>query len=555
MIDTIIIGNYLGDQGLAAMSLVSPIYLIYFTFGSMLAVGASIRTSIHLGKNNLEKAEQYFGFTFYAAIVLGIIFTICGLLFLNPIVKLLGTEGILFDYAKDYCFYYICGGTITLLFYIPFNFLKIMGKPKTSMTLLITMGLLNIILTLLFVRVFHMGCGGAALSTIISLGAAFLLGCRYMFTKDANIKPRKPHLTAGEIITVISCGSASAFNNLSNAVTVILVNYIIAAIGTDLMLTIYTVSRSVKDLFLTVVLGTSQAIVPFVSLFYGEKDYLSIRTVMKYALKIGNKIILICSIVVVLFSQPLMHLFGIENTHALGMMGVVSIICVAASLNISFLNNLFSIYYSVINKVFISNVIMFSRTAMTVLCAFMLGNLFGTKVIWGWYILSEILTLAIWYLISEIYRKKNKKMSKGWLLNEESESNSQGFSFSVKNTQEDIMNASVKIIDFMEKLEGAEKQAMLVSLSLEEILILISSKCFDDNQEEYMDIRIFKDADDLLIRIRSGGKHFNPALYALEKSKENEIFSDATGMNIILNKAKKVEYCEVIGVNNLLVIL
>lgn len=556
MIDTVIVGNYLGDKGLAAMSLVTPVYLVYFTFGSMIAVGASIRASMSLGENNLKKAEEYFGFTFMAAIILGVVFTILGQIFLNQIVWLLGADGELYAYARDYCFYYIMGGMITLLFYIPFNFLKIMGKPKTSMSLLITMGSVNVCLTLLFVGRFHMGCGGAALATIISLGAAFLLGCRYMFAKDTNLKLRRPHLNIKEIMAAAFSGSSSAFNNLSRAVTVILINYIIARIGTNLMLTVYTVSRSVNDLFLTVVLGISQSIVPLVSLFFGEKDNFSIRIVIKYALRIGTAIIAVCAVIVIACANPLMHLFGIEDVEALGRTGIIAIICVACSLNISFINNLFSSYYSAVDKSGISNAIMLARTFLLAACAFALGSVFGADVIWGCYIAAEIMTLLCWNIIAAAYHKRHQKLSAIWLLDKRNEDVRKRIAFSVKNTKEDIMFASEKVTEFCDTLEDAAGQALMVSLAIEEILLLISSKCFDRQQEQYMDLCIYKMPDALVLRIRSGGRHFNPIAYFKETEKEDgPLLSDAMGMGIILKKAKVVDYKEVLGINNLLVML
>ena len=156
-IDTIIIGNSLGETGLAAMSLVSPIYLIYFSIGSMIAVGSSIVTGIALGKKDNEQAQRLYFTTFFLALCVGILMTLLGLLSIDGIMGVLGAKGHLLPHVRSYCFYYICGGTFTVLFYVPFNFVRIFGRPKWSMYLLIIVGTCNIVLTLIFVNIFHMG--------------------------------------------------------------------------------------------------------------------------------------------------------------------------------------------------------------------------------------------------------------------------------------------------------------------------------------------------------------------------------------------------------------
>lgn len=554
MIDTVILGNALGEPGLAAMSLVTPVYLVYFTIGSMIAVGSSIMAGMALGENNQKKAEQFFGNAFLFAIGMGIFLTVCGLLFLDPIVNLLGASGELTPMVRGYCKYYIAGGTCTLLFYIPFNFLRMVGKPKSSMLLLITMGVINVCLTLVFVVPCKMSVGGAALATIISLGCAFALGCVFLFRKNTVLQPRPCRPSVKDIGRVISSGSAAAFNNLSRAVTVVMINYVIVILGTQAALTIYTVSRSINDLFLTVILGISQSIVPLVSLFYGEKDNHSIRRIMTRALKVGNLIIAGCALIVILFASPLIRLFG-ASVETLGSNGIFAVVCVALSFNLNFVNTLFSNYYSATRHALISNLILLLKTVLLVVCAYGFGRIFGTDRIWLCFVAAELFALLGWQVYALWYQKRSPFLWRLWLLERGNDDVKKNLAFSVKNTELDIMTASQKIATFCEERELPMKKSTLISLSVEELLLLIAKKCLPPEQESFMDVRLFITRDDVVLRIRCDGLLFNPIRYYEEDDQDDLELSDSLGVGIILKTAQLLEYREILGVNNLLIIV
>lgn len=554
MIDTVILGNVLGEAGLAAMSLVTPVYLVYFTIGSMIAVGSSIMAGIALGENNQKKAEQFFGNAFLFAAGIGVLLTVFGLIFLDPIVALLGAEGELVPMVKGYCKYYIMGGSCTLLFYIPFNFLKIVGKPKRSMLLLITMGTINVLLTFLFVIPCNMSVGGAALATVISLGCAFALGCFFLLHHNTVLPPRLFGLTAKDVRSVIGGGSAAAMNNLSRAVTVVMINAVIVMLGTQTSLTIYTLSRSVNDLFLTVILGISQSILPLISLFYGERDNHSIRVLMRRALKVGNLITGVCALAVIVLAVPLIHLFG-ADVEAVGKNGIFAIVCVALSFNLNFLNTLFSSYYSATQHALISNLILLLKTVFMVATAFGFGHLFGVGAIWLCFVAAELLALLAWQLYAAVYQRRHALLWPLWLLDRDNDDPARNLVFSVSNTQEAVMNASEKIAAFCEERGLSMKQTTLVSLSVEELLLLISKKCLPVEAESFMDLRLFIKQDQVLLRIRCGGVLFNPIRYYEEDRESDGAISDSFGVGIILKTAKLLEYKEFLGINNLLIVV
>ena len=101
---------------------------------------------------------------------------------------------------------------------------------------------------------------------------------------------------------------------------------------------------------------------------------------------------------------------------------------------------------------------------------------------------------------------------------------------------------------------------MLVKLSMEEMMISITEHCFEKNSDENMDVRIWtrKTAEDLMIilRIRNGGKLFNPIEYYERLSEDDPLaLGDALGISMIIKAADSVHYKPTFGINNLTVII
>lgn len=93
MIDTVIVGRFLGETGLAAMSLVSPVYLFYYTIGAVIGMGGSIAANLYIGKNDYEAYRQVFSLSFWMTAVVCVVTTSAALLFIEPLLSCLAAKG------------------------------------------------------------------------------------------------------------------------------------------------------------------------------------------------------------------------------------------------------------------------------------------------------------------------------------------------------------------------------------------------------------------------------------------------------------------------------
>ena len=110
MIDTVLSGQFRGEDGLSAMSLTGSVGLIYFTVGAVIGMGGSIAGNLAIGRADYKRYRELFTLTTLAMAAAAVIMTALGLIFLDGIVSALGGEGRVGEYTRDYLYWYILGG-------------------------------------------------------------------------------------------------------------------------------------------------------------------------------------------------------------------------------------------------------------------------------------------------------------------------------------------------------------------------------------------------------------------------------------------------------------
>lgn len=147
MIDTVLSGQFLGEDGLAAMSLAGSVGLVYFTVGAVIGMGGSIAGNLAIGRADYKRYRELFTLTTLAMAAASLVMTALGLAFLDELVAALGGEGRVGEYTRDYLYWYILGGACTLFIYVPINFCKMDGLPRAASFLFILSSGLNVAFT------------------------------------------------------------------------------------------------------------------------------------------------------------------------------------------------------------------------------------------------------------------------------------------------------------------------------------------------------------------------------------------------------------------------
>lgn len=197
MADTFFVGQTQNAFQVAAVSLTNPIFVLFIAAANLLGIGGSAMISILLGQNKKEKVKSVSSFCCYASIIIGILSCLLILIFMNPLLKLLGSSPDTYQFSKDYLFYIALGGPFILFSNAFGHIVRGEGASNISMIGGLIGTIVNIILDPIFILTLNMGTAGAAIATVIGN----IAGCLYYlwyFNKGESSLSLNPYYLAGE---------------------------------------------------------------------------------------------------------------------------------------------------------------------------------------------------------------------------------------------------------------------------------------------------------------------------------------------------------------------
>lgn len=316
IVDRIYIGNApdLGANGLAALTIAFPIMLIVLAVAVLFGIGGATLFSIRLGQNRPNEAKEALGTSFFLIIVVGLVISTLGLIFLEDILLIFGASQLILPYAKDYMGIIFYGTTFQMTALAMNNFIRADGKPKMAMlTMLIGAGI-NIILDPIFIFGFNMGIAGAAYATVIAQTISSLWVVSYFIQGRSNMKIRlkdiRPH--QGIILTIISLGLPGFSLQLAASLLNAVINRSLYAYGGDIAVSGMGIINSIQTFMILPIIGLNQGIQPIISYNFGAKEYNRVRETVKLAIVYASIIVTVGYIITRLVPGALVAIFNRE---------------------------------------------------------------------------------------------------------------------------------------------------------------------------------------------------------------------------------------------------
>ena len=213
MVDTMVAGYCLGDQAIAAIGATSALYGLIISIAWGLNSGFALVVTQSFGAHDNSKLRKAIGSMMLLDGTITAILTVLSIAFLTPLMWLMNTPESIFDQAYSYMVVICAGMTATICYNMFAGILRSFGNSRTPLYFLIFSSLLNIALDLLFVAVFRMGVGGAALATVVSQAVSGILTGIYVYRHYRDMMPTKDDFKPEWplIRELLSTGSAMAF--------------------------------------------------------------------------------------------------------------------------------------------------------------------------------------------------------------------------------------------------------------------------------------------------------------------------------------------------------
>lgn len=312
VVDRVFIGNSSGSLGIAGITIGFPIMLIMMGFAMLIGVGATALISIRLGEQKREEADVILGNAFTMLVIIGILITIPGLVFLDPILKLFGASKDVLPFAKDYMSIILIGSVFQSIGFGMNNFIRAEGNPKKAMATMLIGAILNAILAPIFIFIFHWGMKGAALATITAqlvsavwVLSHFISGKSFLKLQIKNLMPR-PSIIAG----VTAIGLAPFAMQMANSLLNVIMNRGLSHYGGDVAVSGMGIVNSILTLIMMPIFGINQGVQPIIGYNYGAKKFDRVTIALKAAIVAATVVVVVGYIVTRLFPAQLISIFN-----------------------------------------------------------------------------------------------------------------------------------------------------------------------------------------------------------------------------------------------------
>ena len=557
LVDSIMIGRFLGVDSMTAYGLASPVLLVFAAFGSMIAAGAQVMCGKALGEGNKSRANACYTVSAAVAAAVSVIGVVLVLLRIDPLCTLLGAgenspANPVYGLTRDYLSGFIVGAPGFIAAQIMVPYMQMSGSRKRLVGSVIAMVISNISLNLLNVLVLHRGTFGMGLASSVSYYIAALIGLPYFFRKDCIFKFRKKYLSLRVLAGLMSDGVPTLINQVSLVLLTFVLNKLLLEVGGNLAVAAYSVIATVGNLCYAFSSGNASVTLTLSSMFYGDKDRPSLRELVRTMIRYGLLTCTAVTVTVLLAADPLVTMF-LENAAAKGL-AVAGLRLFILSLVPCVLNTSFKNFYQGVEKVRLSLAISVTQNfALIALSAFVLSRFLGVTGVWLGFLCGELLT---WLLICVNVFCRNRhitfRATPFMLLDPNfGVSDEHCFEMTVL-TANDVDLAAQRAGTFCRAQGLTARGSAVISLCVGEMAQNIVQHGFQPDKDNTIDIRIMVGETETVVRLRDNCKKFDPVKYMeLHPDKEEPGKSPHIGIHMVMRHVREAKYVYSLGLNNL----
>lgn len=309
-IDSIVVGNYVGKEALAAVGASTPIINLLIAFFQGLATGAGVVVSRYYGARKQEEESKAIHSFLLFSILFGIALSIVGY-FVSPVIlRMMNTPSDYYNDADGYLAIYFLGATFLIVYNAGTGILQAVGDSKNPLYFLIATSILNIFLDLLFVKGFGMGVDGAAWATIISECISMLLVINLLMRTKNEYKVTLKNLKIDFFILkqIVEIGVPAGLQGMIVSVSNVIVMAYINQFGSSGVAG-FSCSNKIDNFMGLPVNSLMLAITTFVGQNLGARQYERVKQGVRAALVMSISIVVTLGVFVFLFSDSLMRIF------------------------------------------------------------------------------------------------------------------------------------------------------------------------------------------------------------------------------------------------------
>lgn len=325
VVDAVIVGNLIGEDGVSAINLSTPVVQFMFTVSILLSAGAGMLVGMQLGRKDYASASHFFTLSTAGCLFFGVLVAFFGLLFLDTLTGLLCTNELLLDKTRDYLYPLLLGAPIYMMVWALANMAGVDGSPRLVSIAILIDNAVNLCLDVVLIHWLDLGIEGSSMATVIGHIVGIVIICRHFLYPNRHLRI---YCRGGEIWTTlkqtVSQGTPLALASICLTTLFLFANNIVLSSLGRAGIFAFSICMNILYIYNLFIAGACRTIQSLGSIQVGKRDDEKFRMVISKSFRFITIAMFITCVIILTFPEAIAEFFGAveqdlidEGKHAL----------------------------------------------------------------------------------------------------------------------------------------------------------------------------------------------------------------------------------------------
>ena len=405
VVDAIIVGNLIGEDGVSAINLTKPVVQVMFTLNMLLATGAGMLVGIELGRKNHRGVAYYYTLAMASCLAVGLLFTACGIAIPDVVTRWLCTQEGLRPLTQDYLRVMMIGAPAYMVMWALTTMASVDGSPRLASIAILIDNAVNLSLDLVFIKVLGWGIEGSSSATVLGHLVGIAIICRHFHYKDNHLhfslRPTQDEFSFATLRSslgkIINQGAPLAVACGTLALLYVACNHAVASVQGRVGLFALAVCMNLLQIYNLFLAGVERTIQSLGSIEVGRGDNEAFQLILRKSFRFITVSMLIICVVVWVFPESIARGFG-ADTEATISETVSALRAFALSLALWCYIDTLMVVYKLYNYHKMSLLISLMISLMVIPVLWIVAH-FVPALLWYSYLIAYIIELLIIFII------------------------------------------------------------------------------------------------------------------------------------------------------------
>lgn len=555
LIDSLMVSNFMGSEMFAAQSLVAPFFGLLAIASGLMATGTQVVVSKCIVQGQFKKADQTFTISLLLGLIIAAVISAACFIFGDLISRIFGAsreDTLLFASTKAYLLGLGVGAIPLTLNVILTPVLQINGDRTRVKTTMFLIAGTNCIFNALSIFVFDFGMFGVGLATSIAEWCGMVVYLLHFRKRNIMCHIRIRGIQLRGIKQVLITGFPKATVRVCNTLRPLLINRWVMFLSTSAAISAVGINNNIRDFFRIPETAVALTIMLIAGTFYAEQDKDSLKKIVRISMTYNVLINVVLSVAVFVLAPFLVAIYEKTGTETYSM----AIICLrwtAVGLIFYAVNEYFMDFMLGTGRhKYVHVFTIFERFIYAVVCAYVLGLIFGIKGVFASFSIAEMcFTIHILIHVWVKNRKFPKKLDHFMLLPENFGPEPEMTLDRSVTSMDEVIGISKTVMDFCLERGVDQRRAYFAALCTEEMASNIVCYGFVPQKQQSLMIRVLVVDGDLILRFRDSCKLFD--IREQYETADPENISKNIGIRLVMRMAKQISYINTLSLNTTII--